>query len=225
MWQVSFVPQPEVTGFIEQLELQLLDGDELQVSVVEYGTEGILTSGLTTPDLATTAVNGIAYSGGYTNLEQAIDECKKTLVGSPAPVTVIIGDGNPTAVVDSSDTCTDGSLGTGSLVCKNAAEAAADELFVGVAEKRPQTSSAHLMLPGGPCTQSDEDPSVMTIGSDRRCRRPKRSTSPRDEARSPHMDARKKSNKNTEQNSVCSSSPPAGAALTVYHIHVLKYHV
>merc|ERR1711971_446214 len=59
-------------------------------------------------------------------------------------------------------------------------------LFVDVAEKRPQTSSAHLMLPGGPCTQSDEDPSVMTIGSDRRCRRPKRSTSPRDEARSPH---------------------------------------
>ena len=43
----------------------------------------------------------------------------------------------------------------------------------------------------------------MTIGSDRRCRRPKRSTSHRDEARSPHMDAtRKKSNKNTEQNSV-----------------------
>ena len=32
----------------------------------------------------------------------------------------------------------------------------------------------------------------MTIGSDRRCRRPKRSTSPRDEARSPHLDARKK---------------------------------
>ena len=65
-------------------------------------------------------------------------------------------------------------------------------LFVGAAEKRPQTSSAHLMLPGGPCTQSDEDLSVMTIGSDRRCRRPKRSTSPRDEARSPHLDARKK---------------------------------
>ena len=36
-------------------------------------------------------------------------------------------------------------------------------LFVGAAEKRPQTSSAHLMLPGGPCTQSDED--LMTIGS------------------------------------------------------------
>ena len=48
------------------------------------------------------------------------------------------------------------------------------------------------MLPGGPSTQSDEDLSVMTIGSDRRCRRPKRSTSPRDEARSPHLDARKK---------------------------------
>ena len=29
-------------------------------------------------------------------------------------------------------------------------------LFVGAAEKRPQTSSAHLMLSGGPCTQSDE---------------------------------------------------------------------
>ena len=66
-------------------------------------------------------------------------------------------------------------------------------LFVGAAEKRPQTSSAHLMLPGGPCTQSDEDLNhLMTIGSDRRCRRPKRSTSPRDEARSPHLDARKK---------------------------------
>jgi len=36
-------------------------------------------------------------------------------------------------------------------------------LFVGAAEKRPQTSSAHLMLPGGPCTQSDED--LMTIRS------------------------------------------------------------
>merc|ERR1719161_813578 len=80
----------------------------------------------------------------------------------------------------------------------------------------PQTSSAHLMLPGGPCTQSDEDLNhLMTIGSDRRCRRPKRSTSPRDEARSPHSRTPgKKSNKNTEQNSVCSSSPPAGAALT-----------
>ena len=66
-------------------------------------------------------------------------------------------------------------------------------LFVGAAEKRPQTSSAHLMLPGGPCTQSDEDLNhLMTNGSDRRCRRPKRSTSPRDEARSPHLDARKK---------------------------------
>ena len=55
-------------------------------------------------------------------------------------------------------------------------------LFVGAAEKRPQTSSARLMLPGGPCTQSDEDLNhLMTIGSDRRCLRPKRS-SPRDGA-------------------------------------------
>ena len=61
-------------------------------------------------------------------------------------------------------------------------------LFVGAAEKRPQTSSAHLMLPGGPCTQSDEDLSVMTIGSDRRCRRPKRSTSP------PHIRERPEKN-------------------------------
>ena len=52
-------------------------------------------------------------------------------------------------------------------------------LFVGAAEKRPQTSSARLMLPGGPCTQSDEDLNhLMTIGSDRRCRRPKRSSLP-----------------------------------------------
>ena len=33
--------------------------------------------------------------------------------------------------------------------------------------------------PGGPCTQSDEDLNhPMTIGSDRRCRRPKRSSLP-----------------------------------------------
>ena len=98
-------------------------------------------------------------------------------------------------------------------------------LFVDVAEKRPQTSSAHLMLPGGPCTQSDEDLSVMTIGSDRRCRRPKRSTSPRDEARSPHMDARKKIKQKHRTKFRVQFLSPAGAALTGIHndvIHVTR---
>ena len=37
-------------------------------------------------------------------------------------------------------------------------------------EKRPQTSSAHLMSQGGPCTQSDED--LMTIRSENGSSRP-----------------------------------------------------
>ena len=41
-------------------------------------------------------------------------------------------------------------------------------LFVGAAEKRRKRVSAHLMHPGGPCTQSDED--LMTIGSCRSSR-------------------------------------------------------
>ena len=75
----------------------------------------------------------------------------------------------------------------------------------------------HLMLPGGPSTQSDEDLSVMTIGSDRRCRRPKRSTSPRDEARSPHLDARKKIKQKHRTKFRVQFLPLAGAALTVIH--------
>ena len=58
-------------------------------------------------------------------MEQAIEECQKTLEASTAGETavVIIGDGNPTAVVDSPFRCTDGNAG--SPVCKEAAAAAA----------------------------------------------------------------------------------------------------
>ena len=71
-------------------------------------------------------------------------------------------------------------------------------------------SSARLMLPGGPFTQSDED--LMAIRSDRRAEGPKTPHQhPRRSAVPPLANARKKKpNKNTEQNSVCSSSPPAG---------------
>ena len=77
------------TDFIDALKTQL----DLQVSVVEYGNQGIPASGLTTPDAAITVVNDLVYSGGFTNLEQAIAECQKTLEGSPAPVMVVVGDG------------------------------------------------------------------------------------------------------------------------------------
>jgi len=109
------------SDFIDDLKIQL----ELQVSVVEYGTQGILTSGLTTPDLAKAAVNGIAYSGGFTNLEEAIKECTETLEASTAEqkIMVVVGDG--VATTDTSGfRCTGNNAG--SMVCKTAAKEAAD---------------------------------------------------------------------------------------------------
>jgi len=82
------------TSFIKQLKDKLGE-DNLQVSVVAYGTQGILNTALTTPQNAILSVKGIPYSGGFTNLEQAIVRCEKQLEGSPAPVMVVIGDGVP----------------------------------------------------------------------------------------------------------------------------------
>ena len=87
-------------------------------------------------------------------------------------------------------------------------------------------SSGEIDHPNNICCSDDargspKDLSVMTIGSDRRCRRPKRSTSPRDEARSPHMDARKKikSKPRTKFRVQFLSSPGWRRLLTVTYYH------
>ncbi len=69
-----------------------------QYSIVEFASDAVITSELTTPDDAKAAVEGIAYSGGFTNLEQAILKCNATLKESKADLKamVLVTDGRPT---------------------------------------------------------------------------------------------------------------------------------
>jgi hypothetical protein len=70
----------------------------VEFSVVEFATQAFITSGLTDDVAAKAAVNGIAYSGGFTNTEQAILKCNATLNTSTADVKYIalFTDGAPT---------------------------------------------------------------------------------------------------------------------------------
>ena len=70
----------------------------MEFSVVEFATQAFITSGLTDDVAAKAAVNGIAYSGGFTNTEQAILKCNATLNTSTADMKYIalFTDGAPT---------------------------------------------------------------------------------------------------------------------------------
>jgi hypothetical protein len=89
------------TTFISEVEKDLKTKDasnELKVSVVEFATQAFTTSGLVDSTTAINAVENIEYSGGATNLEQAILKCNATLNTSTADLTaiVLVSDGFPT---------------------------------------------------------------------------------------------------------------------------------
>ncbi len=89
------------TTLISEVEKDLKTKDasnELKVSVVEFATNSEVTTALTTPVNAITAVENIEYSGGLTNIEQAILKCNETLKFSTADLTaiVLVSDGFPT---------------------------------------------------------------------------------------------------------------------------------
>ena len=115
-----------VTTFIDKLDGGV---DELQVSVVEFSTTATESSGLTDATTAKEKVNGIVYSGGYTNLENAIAECRRLLTSSgTSEVIAVVSDGDPTAQVSTNVRCASNSGNTPPLTpCKAAAatEAAA----------------------------------------------------------------------------------------------------
>lgn len=67
------------------------------VSVVKYGSTASVISPQGSADDAETAIETSAYTGGYTNTEDAIKKCKKELKGTANPVIVLITDGTPTA--------------------------------------------------------------------------------------------------------------------------------
>jgi len=103
------------TALITELEGKLVgDNDELQVSVVEFATNiGEEIIPLTTPELAKAAVNDLVYSGGFTNVEEAIDACRVQL-SSPdtLEVIVLISDGDATTFGEGIETCPSNSEGT-----------------------------------------------------------------------------------------------------------------
>jgi hypothetical protein len=67
------------------------------VSVVKYGSTASVASAQGTAAAAINAIDTKAYSGGYTNTEDAIYQCKNELQGTTNPVIVLVTDGTPTA--------------------------------------------------------------------------------------------------------------------------------
>jgi len=105
---------------------------EARFGVVEFATNSEVTSALTTPGNAITAVNGIVYTGGWTNTEQAIRNCTETLKDSTADEKsiVLLTDGAPTTfgefATGRADGCTENG-GPKDSPCREAAVTAADE--------------------------------------------------------------------------------------------------
>lgn len=66
-------------------------------SVVKFGTTASAVSPQGTAGDAKTAIATSAYTGGYTNTEDAIYQCKEQLTGQTNPVIVLVTDGTPTA--------------------------------------------------------------------------------------------------------------------------------
>jgi len=119
-----------VTTLINELNLSFMGvNDELRVSIVTFAGGAEEITPLTAPELATTTVNGIGYTGGYTNLEKAIAGCRETLSSSAAgsEVIVAVSDGEITTFGDDipEDRCTGSNKE--SEACENAATVAADD--------------------------------------------------------------------------------------------------
>jgi len=119
-----------VSTLINELNLSFMGvNDELRVSVVAFAGDAVIsTMGPTTPESATTTVNGLNYTGGFTNLEQAIAQCQITLEDSGVDnVILAVTDGAITTFGD--DTPADRCTGSNkeSPACKLAAKGAADD--------------------------------------------------------------------------------------------------
>ncbi len=118
------------TTLISEVEKDLKTKDasnELQVSIVEFATDAVITSELTDDvDAAKAAVNNIEYSGGLTNIEQAILKCNETLKFSTADLTaiVLVSDGFPTVNGDPATGFPSGDNTGPAVVAADAAKAA-----------------------------------------------------------------------------------------------------
>merc|ERR1711933_272106 len=62
-----------------------------------YGSTATVASPQGTAAEVVDAIDSQAYSGGYTNTEDAIFQCKNELQGTTNPVIVLVTDGTPTA--------------------------------------------------------------------------------------------------------------------------------
>ena len=107
---------------------------EARFGIVEFATNSEVTSPLTTPVNAKAAIDGIVYTGGWTNTEQAIRNCTATLKapGSMADLKVmlLLTDGAPTTFGEFATGRADGCDADGGPVgspCRDAAVVAADE--------------------------------------------------------------------------------------------------
>ena len=105
---------------------------EARFGIVEFATNSEVTSALTTPVNAINAVNGIVYTGGWTNTEQAIRNCTETLKDSTADeiITVLLTDGAPTTFGEFATGRAPGCEADGGpkdSPCREAAVTAADE--------------------------------------------------------------------------------------------------
>merc|ERR1711933_332625 len=84
-----------LTSFATQY-VNLLSADST-VSVVKFGTTAGVISPQGSKEDATNAITTSAYTGGFTNSDDALYKCKRELANSENPVIVMITDGTPTA--------------------------------------------------------------------------------------------------------------------------------
>ena len=76
---------------------------------MSFATDATKRTDLTTADDAKKAVADLAYTGGYTNTEDALKNCQETFPGNTDPTTrnviLVFTDGTPTMVADSTEKC------------------------------------------------------------------------------------------------------------------------
>merc|ERR1711924_244123 len=73
------------------------------VSAVKYGSTASVISPQGSPADTIAAIESSPYTGGYTNTEAALTECKNQLAGKDHPYIILITDGTPTACNGGSD--------------------------------------------------------------------------------------------------------------------------
>ena len=127
-----------MTNFIDELTASIGTENTAQYSVVDFATRAFIRKpdplgpALLDPAAAITEVEGLKYTGGWTNTEQAIRNCTETLKDSTADEKsiVLLTDGAPTTfgefATDRAPGCT-AEGGPKDSPCREAAVTAADE--------------------------------------------------------------------------------------------------